>query len=324
MKNQALLAILGLSSLLINPLVFAKETTSQCNRGHLDAKFCDRNGDLVADPPSEVGDFIDPKVLIFAHTPVEDPAVYRSAWEGFLKHLQKVTGRRVQFFAVQSNAAQIEAMRAGRLHIAAFNAGSNPIAVNCAGYVPFAMMASADNSFGYEMEIITRPDSAIKSPKDLKGKTLAFSSPTSNSGCKAPQAILKDEFGLQVDRDYKPTFSGKHDNSILGVVNGDYEAAAVANSVLGRMRDRNVVQPSQYRSVYRSKTFPTSSFGYSHRLNPQLAKKIEEAFFTFDWTGSSLKEEYKKEDKFVPITYKRHWEVIRQIDTANQVAYKCQ
>ena len=57
--------------------------------------------------------------------------------------MEKVTGKKVLFFPVQSNAAQIEAMRSGRLHIAGFNTGSNPLAVNCAGFVPFAMMAHA-------------------------------------------------------------------------------------------------------------------------------------------------------------------------------------
>ena len=67
---------------------------------------------------------VDPPVLIFAYTPVEDPAVYAKVWDGFLKHLEKITGKRVQFFPVQSNAAQIEAMRAGRLHVAGFNTGA--------------------------------------------------------------------------------------------------------------------------------------------------------------------------------------------------------
>ena len=61
----------------------------------------------------------------------------------------EVTGKPVQFFPVQSNAAQLEAMRAGRLHVAGFNTGSNPLAVNCAGFVPFAMMASNNGAFGY-------------------------------------------------------------------------------------------------------------------------------------------------------------------------------
>ena len=87
-------------------------------------------------------------------------------WDGFIKHAEKVTGKKVVFFPVQSNAAEIEAMRSGRLHIAGFNTGSNPIAVNCAGFVPFAIMAGKDGTFGYEMEIIVPADSSIKTPAD--------------------------------------------------------------------------------------------------------------------------------------------------------------
>ena len=89
--------------------------------------------------------------------PVEDPAVYKTAWADFLDHLEEKTGKEVVFFPVQNNAAQIEAMRSGRLHIAGFNTGSNPLAVNCAGFNPFTIMAAEDGSFGYEMEIITYP-----------------------------------------------------------------------------------------------------------------------------------------------------------------------
>jgi phosphonate transport system substrate-binding protein len=140
----------------------------------LASRFQDADGDMVADTPSDPGKHMDPSTLIFAYTPVEDPAVYAKVWKGFLEHMEKVTGKKVQFFPVQSNAAQIEAMRAGRLHIAGFNTGSNPIAVACAGFKPFAMMASADDSFGYEMEIITHPGSGIEKVQDLKGKKLAF------------------------------------------------------------------------------------------------------------------------------------------------------
>lgn len=40
---------------------------------------------------------------------------------------------------MQSNAAQIEAMRAGRLHVAGFSTGPTAFAVNIAGAVPFAI-----------------------------------------------------------------------------------------------------------------------------------------------------------------------------------------
>src|SRR5690554_5887266 len=180
----------------------------------LDPRYQDNDGDLVADTPTDPKDWIDPATLVFAYTPVEDPAVYAKVWDGFIAHMSEVTGKKVQFFPVQSNAAQLEAMRAGRLHVAGFNTGSNPLAVNCAGFVPFAMMAGEDGSFGYEMEIITWPGSCIESVCDLSGRGMAFTSPTSNSGFKAPSALLESEFGLVPDEDFETAFSGSHDNSI--------------------------------------------------------------------------------------------------------------
>lgn len=143
------LVVAAAVGLVVLAVVGAVPTGAQdCPRGDLDKRFCDRNGGLVADPPMDAKQLVDPSTLIFAYTPVEDPEVYRKVWDGFLQHMQKITGKKVVFFAVQSNAAQIEAMRAGRLHVAGFNTGSNPIAVNCAGFVPFAMMAAKDGSYG--------------------------------------------------------------------------------------------------------------------------------------------------------------------------------
>lgn len=288
-------------------------------------RFTDADGDMVADAPTDPSQWVDPATLVFAYTPVEDPSVYAKVWDGFIKHMENVTGKRVQFFPVQSNAAQLEAMRAGRLHVAGFNTGSNPLAVNCAGFVPFTMMAREDGSFGYEMEIITRPDSGINEVADIKGRSLAFTSPTSNSGFKAPSALLEAEFGMVAEQDFTPSFSGGHDNSILGVINNDYDAAAIANSVLKRMISRDVVKPDSYTTIYTSQTFPTTGYGHVYNLKPELAEKVKEAFFTFEWEGSALQEEFKNsgEAQFIPITYKEHWAVVRTIDQAMDVTYNC-
>jgi phosphonate transport system substrate-binding protein len=305
----------------------APAAAQDCPRGALDSRFCDRDGDLVADIPTDPRQIVDPPTLIFAYTPVEDPAVYRRVWQEFLDHMQRVTGRRVQFFAVQNNAAQIEAMRSGRLHIAAFNTGSTPLAVNCAGFRPFAMMASREGAFGYEMEIIVPANSPAQRIEDLRGRTIAFTAQTSNSGFKAPSALLESQFGMVADRDYRTAFSGRHDNSILGVANRDYEAAAIANSVLNRMVARGAVNPAAIRSIYRSETFPTSAYGVAHNLAPALAERIREAFFTFNWEGTALLAEFQRsqppQEKFIPITYREHWAVIRQIDQAMNVSYAC-
>jgi len=293
----------------------------------LDSRYTDADGDLVADAPADPKQWVDPATLIFAYTPVEDPEVYRKVWDDFLAHLSKTTGKRVIFFPVQSNAAQIEAMRAGRLHVAGFNTGSNPIAVNCAGFVPFAMMASKNNEFGYEMEIIVQADGPIRKIEDLKGRTVAFTDPNSNSGFKAPSALLKAQYNLDAGKDFKSAFSGKHDNSVIGVANKDYDAAAIANSVMVRMVERKAVDGAKLRSIYKSQTFPTTGYGHAYNLKPELAAKVREAFFTFNWEGTALLKEFEKsnppQQKFMPITYKEHWKVVREIDAAMNVSYAC-
>ncbi len=124
-------------------------------------------------------------------------------------------------------------------------------------------------------------------------------------------------------RDYEPVFSGKHDNSVLGVANKDYEAAAIANEVMFRMFERKVVDKAKIRTIYKSETFPTTSYGVSHNLDPALAAKIREGFLSFPWEGSALKAEFKTEDRFVPITYEKNWAVVRKIDAASGVKYTC-
>jgi phosphonate transport system substrate-binding protein len=292
----------------------------------LDGRYHDADGDLVADAPADAAQQLDPDTLIFAYTPVEDPSVYADAWADFLTYLQEKTGKKVQFFPVQSNAAEIEAMRAGRLHIAGFASGSVPLAVACAGFNPFAVMADKKDVFGYEMEIITYPGSGIEKVEDIKGKKLAFTSETSNSGYKAPSALLKAKYGMEAGKDYEPVFSGKHDNSILGVANKDYPAAAIANSVMFRMISRDVVKQDQIVSIYKSETFPSTAYGVAYNLKPELRDTIRQAFLDFDWEGTSLLKEFQKSDneKFLAINFKDNWSVIRDIDEASGAEYSCQ
>jgi phosphonate transport system substrate-binding protein len=288
----------------------------------LDARYTDADGDLVADRPAKT---ITPSSVLFAYSPGEDPATYRTMWIGFLRHLEKAIGRLVRFFPAQSNTAQIEAMRAGRLHVAAFGTGAVPIAVNCAGFVPFAIMGGEKGILGYEMEIITHPGSGIKTPTDLKGRRLAFASPTSNSGFKVPSVILRDEFGLEANKDYTAVFAGRHENSVLGVAARDYEAAAVANEVMHRMMARGVVKKDQIVSVYKSATFPTAGFGHAHDLEPGLAKNMRDAFFSFPWAGSELDKEFSTlgVSKFMPMNYRDDWAAVRKVDVALNVRYAC-
>lgn len=313
-----LLAMLGVALFALMPLVSAQDTCT--NRGVLDSQYCDEDGDLVADAPTDPADWVNPDTLFFAYTPVEDPAIYADIWDPFLDHLAEVTGKNIRFFAVQSNSAQVEAMRSGRLHIAGFSTGPTPFAVNLAGAVPFALMGADDGRFGYTLQVYVRADSPYYEMADLKGARVAHTAPTSNSGHQAPEALFPDE-GLTPGEDYEILFSGSHDNSLLGVVAGDYDAAPVASEVVERMASRGLYDPEDLRIIYETDVFPTTSYNYVYNLHPDLIEKIKEAFFTFEFAGTALGEEFEDVDKFVPINYKEDWVVIRSIQEFNGVEY---
>ena len=54
---------------------------------------------------------------------------------------------------------------------------------------------------------------------------------------------------------------------------------------------------------------------------------MKQAFFTFNWDGTDLLKEFQSseppQEKFIPITYQQHWQVVRDIDKAMGVKYDC-
>jgi phosphonate transport system substrate-binding protein len=291
------------------------------HRGKLDALYCDENRDLVADPPKDPAKLVSPDPLIFTYAPVEDPAVYEGAWADFLTHLEKVTGKKTKYFGLQNYAAQIEAMRSGRLHISAFSTGSVVYAVHLAGGVPFAIMRDAKGPAGYHLIVITQArNEGIKTIADLKGKRVAHVSQTSSSGHQAP-VYFSSRMGVVPGKDYQIVFSGKHDNSALGVVNGDFDAAAVADTVLARMVVRGVIKASDYKVIYTSPVFPTAGFLHAHNLEPKLVERIKEAFTSFKFEGTSLGKEFKDRTGFLPLNYRKDWESVVGILEANGVTF---
>ena len=299
--------------------------SADCPRGSLSSQFCDRDGDMMADTPSDPKEWLNPYTLIFGNVPSQSFMFKHNAQKALMKHIEKITGKRVEFFPYQTNAAELEAMRSGMLHIAGMNTGSVPTAVNCAGFNLFAMTAREDGKYGYTMQIITYPDSEIKDIENIKSETILFTSSSSNSGHKAPVAILQKHFGMRDGLDYKSRFSGSHSKSVVKIAKKEYKVAAIASGFTTALMLHDKIPQNSIKIIYESDSFPTTGYGYNHRLKPELAKKIETAFETFQWTEDNNSKAFNKfgESRFISADYKTNWAIIRDIDTANQITYDC-
>jgi len=295
------------------------------HRGDLDAQYCDNNKDMVADTPSDPAKLKNPNTIVFTYTPVEDPAVYEKIFRPFTEHLAQCTKKRVIFFQVQSNAAEIEAMRSGRLHVGGFSTGPTAFAVNIAGAVPFAVKGYEKEFQGYNFFVVVKKDSPYQKLADLKGKKFAHTSPSSNSGHMAPMALFPKE-GLNPGKDYNILFSGKHDQSVLGVRSGDYDGAAVASDVFYRMATRGQIKEDDFRVIYKSAKFPTSSFAYAHDLEPKFRDQMLKCFYDYRFT-EEMKKAFDGADRFFPVNYQKDWAIVRQVaetggEKFNSAAYE--
>ena len=290
------------------------EMTSPAPR-RLDSRFTDQDGDLVADASEDPSRQVLPELITLSYVAGPDAANELFAWKEFAEYLSKKLAMPVEATSFQTTQEQLNAVADGRLHVTAFNTGAVPLAVSSCGFVPFCTMGQDDGSFGTTMNIIVPAKSSLTSIKGLKGNTIVFTTRDSNSGCKSALALLR-EFDYLPLRDYMWKFSGSHDASIRGVAENQYEAAAVAGDLLARAISNGVVSDDKLRTIYESERFPPATFGYVQFLPKATTDKIRATFLDFQCDDTSLQPVFEAAGvkRFVPLSYKQDFALIRRID----------
>ena len=125
-----------------------------------------------------------------------------------------------------------------------------------------------DDSTGYYSIGFARADSGITSMDDAKGKIFAFADPNSASGYLIPGAELREAYGTLEDYFAEVKMSGGHEQTIVGVANGDFDAGVSWADGLGnwedgynsgafrRAADSGLVDMSDLVEIWRSKLIP--------------------------------------------------------------------
>lgn len=282
------------------------------------APYVDANKDLVADAPAEAAQQIDPAEIVFTYVASEDSAGLEATFKPFMDAIAAATGKPVRFLALGDADSEMNALHDGKLHVCAFNTGSVPAAVDVAGFVPVALLGGESGPSTYQLKIIASTKSGIGSIESLRGRELALTDMTSNSGYKAPLVLLQKQYGLRPGFDFGIRYSMGHVQSIDGLVAGTYEAIATASDVLARAESSGKIKPADYRVLYTSDAFPTACFGYASNLKPELTGKIKAAL-----VGLTLKEGAAAtffgasgQTKLVATDYAKDFALVREIDDA--------
>lgn len=96
---------------------------------------------------------------------------------------------------------------------------------------------NVDDSTGYYSIGFARADSGITSMDDAKGKIFAFADPNSTSGYLVPGAELMAKYGKLEEYFSEVKMSGGHEQTIVGVHNGDFAAGVSWADGLGNWED---------------------------------------------------------------------------------------
>jgi phosphonate transport system substrate-binding protein len=111
---------------------------------------------------------------------------------------------------------------------------------------PIITIKETDGSNGYKSAMYVRKDSNIYSIEDMRGKSIAWSDPNTTSGYLVPSFELHQR-GLVPSEFFSRTgFAGGHEQAIIAVLNGQYDAGATWVSGQG------AVEKGYTRGVFRN------------------------------------------------------------------------
>lgn len=129
----------------------------------------------------------------------------------------------------------------------------------------------------YRGEILVKKGSAIKSWKDLKGKSVSVQDITSDSGYVFPVAELKQK-GLDVTKSCKVVSVKGADQGVLNVLNGDTDAAFVFEDARNNVKNDEPKIMDKVVPIYFTKRIPNDTISVIPSLPKAFQKKLAKAF----------------------------------------------
>jgi len=182
-------------------------------------------------------------------------------------------------------AAVVEALRSGHAELAYLGPASYGLARRVMGERVAPIFRYRDNAGleGYHSVMIVKADSPVQRLEEMRGRTLAFTDPNSTSGNQVPGWFLRRQ-GMDPATFFSRTgFSGSHEQSVIAVINGTYDAAVVAYSndernTFQRMVEKGMIPAGSVRVIWRSPLIPNSPIVIRTDLPEAFRRDVVAAF----------------------------------------------
>ncbi|MCZ8262213.1 MAG: PhnD/SsuA/transferrin family substrate-binding protein [Beijerinckiaceae bacterium] len=206
----------------------------------------------------------------FAVTDIDGLESLQREFGPFKEAFEKVSGLKVDFFAVSGRTAAVEAMAADQVDF---------VLTGPAEYVVFNARLKAQPVVvwerpNYRASIVVPENSPIKTLSDLKGKKISFGEIGSTSQHLAPATILADG-GLAYGKDYEAVFL-KLNVAAEALLRSDIAAIGMNQTHLERVRK---AFPNQgFRTLGDGASLPNDLIVVSPKVKPETVAKFRTAF----------------------------------------------
>lgn len=174
-----------------------------------------------------------PEEIVITFLPMTSPDKLKPAADAIAEHISDRIGMPVRASIPTDYSIVVEALRADRAHVAFVGSVAAVLANKEAGsWIVLAEVT--DGRPYYKSQYFVRADSNMNSLADLRGKTVAYTSPTSGSGYLFPWTMLIENGLLEKNRlpnEYfrEVLFAGGDEFVLKALVRGDVDAAATAD-----------------------------------------------------------------------------------------------
>ncbi|MCC7427779.1 MAG: phosphate/phosphite/phosphonate ABC transporter substrate-binding protein [Alphaproteobacteria bacterium] len=206
--------------------------------------------------------------------------------EPLARYLSEKLGVPVRIYRATDYAGVVEAMRAGHLEFARIGPANYALAYRIMGsrIAPIARDIDQAGAEGYYSVIAVKADSPFRTLADLRGRAIAWPDPNSASGFAVPAYYLRKE-GIDIERFFGRTgFSGSHEQGIIAILNGTFDAAATfwsneARGNIQRMTEKGMIPAGATRIIWRSPLIPNSPWVVRTDLPAGLLEAYRAALF---------------------------------------------
>lgn len=226
-----------------------------------------------------------PESIVVALKPDKNPDQMLKEREALAQSLSKILGRPVRVIVPLSATVIIEGLANGSIDLGWLSA-TDMVHARKADAAELLLVGEIDGRRDYSSLWLCLKEKPYESLEQLRGKPVAFASPTSTSGHLIPRLDLKKR-GLIAKEPVEffgegnVWFGTGYMSGVERVLSGEAEAAAVSDYVFEKDKHMTPEQKNRLRILSRQGPVPTHTLAVSARLDQAAREKLRDALLEF-------------------------------------------